>query len=358
VDASQPLPTYASPWTQRLVETGRWSPFRLSCAIAAGLLVAFSSVEVALGRFPQVLSEGSAYAGGDVRLAIAMILLVSYLPSASALVVSGTRRAVAELGPVLRASAEEREALTARAGCFDAASLRRAGLQGACLLLLVPLLTNLTPATYAFWRLGPEAVIHRMLLPLLGWFAGRFVFALIVESRRLSQLGRFRVEVDLLDLRPLYPLVRQGLRQSLLAAVLIGLVALCFLGGSRLAPGLYPVVTGGLVVCSLMTGAALALPLRGAHAAIVAAKSQELAWCNEAIHRARAAITGRTAADEEEPAERKLADLVAYRGLVDGVSEWPFDAPAIVRSIAYLAIPLGGWLGGALVDRLVSALVP
>lgn len=346
-----------APWTQRLVETPPWSPFRLSAAIAAGLLAAFLLVEAALGRLGMMGEEGPSHPGGDLRLGIALILLVSYLPAAFALVVSGARRAVEDLGPVLRASQEERVALDLQAARFDPAALRRAGLWGVCVLLLIPLLTNLTPATYAVWQLPPEAVVHRMLLPFLGWFGGRFVFALIAESRLLSHLGRSRVEVDLLDLRPLYPLVRQGLRQSLLAAVLIALVALCFLGGSRLAPGLFPVVTGGLVGCSMITATALALPLRGVHAAIVAAKQRELHWCNDAIRRARADVAGRFP-NGEERAERRLADLVAYRTLVVGVGEWPFDVPALIRFIAYLAIPLGGWIGGALVDRLIAVVVP
>jgi hypothetical protein len=357
VDVVRPVTAPVAPWTQRLVETPPWSPFRLSAAIAAALLAAFVLVEALLGRLALIGREGSGQPGGDFRLAIALILLVSYLPAAFALVVNGARRAMDELGPVLRASPEERAALVAQAGRFDAPALRRAGLQGACVLLLVPLLTNLTPATYAVWRLPPEAVAHRMLLPFLGWFGGRFVFALIAESRRLSHLGRHRLEVDLLDLRPLYPLVRQGLRQSLLAAVLIALVALCFMGGSRLAPGLFPVVYGGLAACSAMTAVALVLPLRGVHAAIVAAKRRELVWCNEAIRRARADVTDRLP-DAEERAERRLADLVGYRSLVAGVSEWPFDAPAVLRFVAYVAIPLGGWIGGALVDRLISVLVP
>jgi hypothetical protein len=37
------------------------------------------------------------------------------------------------------------------------------------------------------------------------------------------------------------------------------------------------------------------------------------------------------------------------------VREWPFDAPTLTRFFLYVAIPLGSWVGGALVERLLGA---
>jgi predicted MFS family arabinose efflux permease len=39
------------------------------------------------------------------------------------------------------------------------------------------------------------------------------------------------------------------------------------------------------------------------------------------------------------------------------VREWPVDASTLTRFALYLAIPVGSWLGGALVERLVNALL-
>jgi hypothetical protein len=50
-----------------------------------------------------------------------------------------------------------------------------------------------------------------------------------------------------------------------------------------------------------------------------------------------------------------LSDLLAYRSLLESVREWPFDAPTMLRFALYLAIPLGSWLGGAFVERLLGA---
>jgi hypothetical protein len=37
------------------------------------------------------------------------------------------------------------------------------------------------------------------------------------------------------------------------------------------------------------------------------------------------------------------------------VREWPFDAPTLARFLLYVAIPLGSWIGGAPVERLLGA---
>ena len=62
-------------------------------------------------------------------------------------------------------------------------------------------------------------------------------------------------------------------------------------------------------------------------------------------------VWGSAAAKRE--AMPSLADLVAYRGLVDAAREWPFDASTVRRFGLYMLIPLGSWLGGALVERLM-----
>jgi hypothetical protein len=36
---------------------------------------------------------------------------------------------------------------------------------------------------------------------------------------------------------------------------------------------------------------------------------------------------------------------------------WPIDAPTLRRFALYLAIPFGSWFGGALVERMVDALL-
>jgi len=59
----------------------------------------------------------------------------------------------------------------------------------------------------------------------------------------------------------------------------------------------------------------------------------------------------------EHGAEGRLADLLAYYDHLVDVREWPFDNRTLSRFVLYLLIPLGSWLGGALVERLVSSVL-
>ena len=67
--------------------------------------------------------------------------------------------------------------------------------------------------------------------------------------------------------------------------------------------------------------------------------------------RALAAESGTEAAE----AGAKLPGLLAYKHEIESVREWPFDAPTPTRFFLYVAIPLGSWIGGALVERLLGA---
>ena len=110
-----------------------------------------------------------------------------------------------------------------------------------------------------------------------------------------------------------------------------------------------------LLVVAAVSVTALVLPVRGAHARIRRAKSDELDRVNAAIRGAPGALAG--SAIESRAANAGLADLLAYRAAIETVREWPFDAPTVLRFALYLAIPLGSWLGGALVERALESLL-
>ena len=50
-----------------------------------------------------------------------------------------------------------------------------------------------------------------------------------------------------------------------------------------------------------------------------------------------------------------LADLLAYRSRVEEIREWSLGRPTFARFALYLLIPVGSWLGGAFVERIVDA---
>ena len=73
---------------------------------------------------------------------------------------------------------------------------------------------------------------------------------------------------------------------------------------------------------------------------------------NVAIRQERAALLDEP--DGEAGRTPRLANLIAWRGLVDGVHEWPLSAPALLRFGLFLMLGLGSWLGAALVERFLE----
>jgi len=318
------------------------SPLRLAIAAFALLGCLLVVLELLLGRFP-VLGREPLVASD--RLALALIGLVSYLLGAFPAAVRGAERTLRELAPACLDPLQAAESLADVTGRRRTSRLTRIGVFGAALFLLVPLATNLTPETWVLWRLTPEAIVHRLLLGPLGWFVARLTAVMWIESRRLAALGASALRIDLLDLRPLAPLARAGLRHTLFGAGQISFLGIAFLD-DNVAPGLPFVLALGCAANVAFSAAALWLPLRGAHAAIVREKDAELA-------RSTAQLRARAEAGARE-APGSLADTLAWRRHVEAVPDWPIDLPTLRRFALYLAIPLGSWLGGALVELLVS----
>ncbi len=329
-----PLP----PWSQRVLDGSPLSPFWTGVLLALGFLVVFFVLELALGRFAQY---GVDTYRQDLRVAIVLSLVAGYGPAAWLYSVRGAQRTLQELSSALRPGAR-----TPEAGHFEPRMLRRAGFTGIAVLVVSLLLIEPANIVAGIPLMSVEAVFHRVLLLWIGWFAGRFVYATVVESRRFSQLGREGVEVDLLDLSPLSPLIRQGLRQALVTIGGFSLVSLMFYD-LEAAPNLVWFLLVTSVLYLALAATVLLVPVRGVHDAIAREKARELARVNDQIRRAR----------DQGGAGLSLADWVAYRGLVESVREWPVDAPTLRRFALYLVIPLGSWFGGALVERMVDTLL-
>jgi hypothetical protein len=161
---------------------------------------------------------------------------------------------------------------------------------------------------------------------------------------RIAELAR----VDLLDLAPLAPLARKGQRSALLWILLSSCISLFWFSGQ---PSLINGFTLALVLAVVAT--AFALPLSRAHRGIAAAKRAELLRVNRLLERERAALVS-----GGEVAGGRVADLVAWRGLVEGAREWPVSPPTLARSGFFVLLGVGSWLGGAVVERLLEALLP
>jgi hypothetical protein len=331
-----------APWSVRMAERAAGSPVRLSLTAFVLLAIVLVAIEAALGRFAVFPREPHALS--DFRIALALIGLVAYLLGAFPAAVRGAERTLRELAPAFR-DPHLAVAPGEVTGRRETRALRRLGALGALGFLLVPLATNLTPETYLPWLLPPEAILHRLLLVPLGWLAVRLNALMWIESRRFAALGRDALAIDLLDLRPLAPLARLGLRHTLIGAGQISFLLIAFLDDD-VAPGLPFVLAVGVIGNLVVSAAALWLPLRGVHEAIVREKRAELA-------RSTAQLRARAEGGVRE-APGALADALAWRACVESVPDWPLDVPTLRRFVLYLAIPLGSWLGGAVVDLLVE----
>jgi hypothetical protein len=323
-------------------------PAILGLIISGVLLLLLFLQELLLGRLPVVF--GPTGSPRDLRLAIIHCLLAGYLPSACLYLWRGMRETAAELESILKPGddAPSVEPATSFGGRLPVSSksLVLAGLLGALLTVFTPVLTARTPAwDPSTW--APETWWHRVLGLFIGWWSGWFAQAIWVTSTQTSRLAARIQKLDLLDLSPLSPFVKQGLLTSVLAVGATTLLSLFLL-----EPDQGPAVLMWVVLTLPLAIVGLLLPLRGAHRRIREIKEAELEWTREQIRRVSTAAY--KLSTPESPGQ--LADLYAYLRFIDGVREWPIENSAFVQVALYLAIPMVSWLGSLLIENLLSRL--
>ncbi|MGX1197954.1 hypothetical protein [Parvibaculum sp. MBR-TMA-1.3b-4.2] len=189
------------------------------------------------------------------------------------------------------------------------------------------------------------------------WFAAMtlFLFAKIFSS--LSYLRahtslllhdlNHRIRIDLFNIQNLNGLGRIALRRALPWVVASAIVFLM-----SFAQTVW--VLFGPLFIGLMLSAALVfgLPMWRMHVAIDRAKSKELNGLRNDIARSADAFR------QEESGETasRLAAQIALEQRLERVREWPLDVSTVVRFGLYLALPLGSWFGGALVEKALDVL--
>ncbi len=292
-----------------------------------------------IGRFALGYDIGSD--PNDLRVAITQILMMTYFASAYVGLLATARRTTHDLSPVGQEGDDWSSAID-RAGKHRRGVLPILGIVS--YLIIGVGVTNLTtPAPTNPWDVtgwNYDVYWHRITTVFHVWWTACSCYVVIVESVRLSRLSDRFASVDLLDLAPYRPLVRQGLINALL---LIGGVSVMSLLGVESRYG--SMLAGFWISSILLAWAGLMLPLRGIRRKIRAAKDQELDWCRRALIRERNDLKAGT------DKQTKIGQVVAYREMINDIRNWPFDNPTLVRFALYLLIPLGSWLGGAFVER-------
>jgi len=333
--------------TLRLLNCVAISPALLALGAAASVSAIVLIAEVASGRLEWLAANG-VDGLRNVRLAFGFIALLAYLPTATLYVLRGAWRTADELRPLLRLDDASVRDQVAAIGTQPVSAFRWAGWIGVIVAMMIPLLVDLPRGEFPYGLGQPvETVWHRVATPIVGWWAARLGYLILLESRRLSNLAKGLRAIDLFDLDPLLPFARQGLRHALL---LIGFISI-FAVMSFFEVGLG--LAAGVLSLLYLPGAFLGmlLPVRGVHHVIRREKRRRLASCRERLR----ALQGDDDAGLESGVTRELADLLTVRSHLEAVREWPFDVSVTARFAVYLVIPLASWAGAALVERAVDA---
>jgi hypothetical protein len=328
---------YTSPWTLRVYDALPGGPLWIGIGFTVALSLLFL-----IGR---TLAGNDLYSDpNDFRIALTQILMTTYWASAYAYLLSSVRSTIGDLSPVGRHAADW-QSIVERAGKYRRGLLPLLGV--ASFLIVGVGTTNITtPAPTNPWDLqlwSYDIYWHRVNTVFFLWWTACTCYVLVVESARLSRLSDEFDSLDLFDLAPYQPLVRQGLVNALLV---IGGVSVMSLLGVESRYG--SVLAAFWILSILLAWLGLMLPLRGIRKKIREAKDQELDWCRRALIRERDDLKAGT------DKQTKIGQVVAYREMINDIRNWPFDNPTLVRFALYLLIPLGSWLGGAFVERGVD----
>ena len=333
--------------------TEKLSPLWLGIGISGSLLVILFVMETALGRWSGLLIGGefdplATVSEGilrDVRIAIVHCLVIGYLPAALLHALRSGRRTVLALQQSLTCTAEECDSLAASVR-LSKRGLLITGLCGLLLALTTPYFTPpVQPAPWNPATWSPEVAWHRTLGPLTmvwGWW---LLYTIVTVSVRMSRIARSLARVNLIDLSPLAPFTQLGLTNALL---LIGMLSIWSLMMIETGFGQMMVILG--VTTLIGTALAMLAPVHGVHKRICRSKEEALGWVNGQIVEQQDSFQGTQAS---LPSGR-MADLVAYRGMLQDVPEWPFTLSTYARAGLYLLLPVVVWGFGIVAEEIVS----
>lgn len=336
-------------WNDRLFGALPLPPIAIAAGLALlFLLLLFATVQ-ATGDWAIFMQRDRPWwQDRDGRLAVLLVLLAAYLPAARAMEAGGAERTLNELRGSLRWRPGQLEAVHSQLAEPDTRGRRIAGGLAMLTIPVTMLLVDRDPTLY-FQRWYWDAThfwIYGLAL-VLTWNGGVLVHAIRRHARCFSELAREVPEVDLLDLSGFEPFTRHGLRAALPGIVLLSFLAL------NLGDRGFVWAIGVLAPLALVqTSLALVPLLRGVHQRIGEAKNAERVRVDAAIRGGSEGLRGSPVA--AQLADAGLADLLAWRSFVESRPQWPFGGSLRLRLLIFVALPLGSWLGGALVERLLN----
>lgn len=329
------------------------SPWWLGIGISGALLLIMFVIETVLGRWSGFLVGGefdplAKVSQGmlrDLRIAIIHCLVIGYLPAAYLSVLRNGQRTVLRLRATLDCTREECETLSASLK-LSTRGLAITALAGLILSLVMPYLVPPVPESPwnpSTW--SPEVAWHRILGPVTMVWAWWLAYAIITVSKRMSRIAKKMCRINLLDLTPLAPFTQLGLTNALL---LIGSLSIWSLMMIETGFGQMMIVIGGATLAG--TAFALLAPVHGVHKRICQSKERELAWVNGEISEQQSSFHGKGTSHPDG----RMADLIAYRGMIEDVSEWPFTMSTYSRILIYVLLPVTTWGIGLVAEQIMG----
>lgn len=200
----------------------------------------------------------------------------------------------------------------------------------------------LRPSTWDLhlvWALGVNVAI----------FAAMFDSAHRIRRQRrvLERITDSIPRVDLLDRSRLAPFGRIGLRGAFVWVGASSIASTLTWGAERVGP-LFAVLSLTLVFATL----SFLRPAALVHRRLRDAKRAELERVRRRVEDAK-----ESALSADVPGAALLPGLLAYEARIEAVNEWPFDTPTLFRFGALAVIASGSWLGGAVVERMLGAVL-
>ncbi len=279
-------------------------------------------------------------------------LLLGYIPTFVWYLFLASERKGRELRPLWRNSDAELDAIRAEQPSPTTRGYWLAALAG--VLIATPFASYLSGIPLASFLL--EGWNHHRIfqygLVLAIWTIAAQAAYLFFVTQGWRFYERLSWNLDLLDLRSLAPFERERSTLALLGIVWITIMSLAMLDDIQRSI----VVPIGILLFSLVWIAAMMFaPMRDVQRLISRLKQQELERVGAAISGDRSALADSRLAAQAETLS--LADLLAYRDTITSVREWPVRSPRFLRVFLLLMIPLGSWIGGALVERMLGGLL-
>jgi hypothetical protein len=332
-------------WLDRLYARAPLPAWGVGVAFGVTVLVLVAVAAAWIGDPWRLVAGGRLLFNRDFRLGLTITALAAYAPTARHYLLHAAERNREALRVALGPSAESALAAPARwlpgwvAGIFVLAAPA------------IALAIDRDPGLYfraGYWSVGNAW--SWSLGVFTAWCLGRSIVATLGVSREFSAIAAALPEVDLLDRRWLAPFTRQALFSALLWLLVPALWSVNLIDASFLF-----VVPVAALVCAAVGTAALLLPTRGVRRRLADAKERELAAVHAALRGEDDALDSSLLAGRLE--RPTVADLVTWAGYVSALSTSPFTQATRLWFVLYLALPLGSWLGGALVDWLVERLL-